>query len=66
MTTKEAMDYVVKAGTPVAFIAKNIGKDPTTISKWWHGKTKLSAATEEDLKQEIIRLKAFWDKIDLN
>lgn len=66
MTTKEAMDYVVKAGTPVAFIAKNIGRDPTTISKWWHGKTKLSAETEEDLKQEILRLKAFWDAIQLD
>ena len=65
MTTKEAMDYVVEAGTPVAFIAKNIGRDPTTISKWWHGKTRLSAETEQDLRQEILRLKALWDKINL-
>ena len=66
MTIKEALGYAVEAGTPIAFIAKNIGKDPTTINKWYHNKNNLSPQTEEQVKQELLRLKAFWDKVDLD
>lgn len=66
MTVKEALDLAYQAGTPIAFIAKNIGRDPSTLNKWLRGTSRgLSLTTEEDVAKEIKRLKQIWDKIDI-
>ena len=66
MTTKQAMDLVIQSGVPIANIAKTIGKDPSTISKWWHGRSNLSQQTQLDVRNQIKRLKEIWNRIDLD
>ena len=66
MTTKQAMDLVIQSGVPIANIAKAIGKDPSTISKWWHGRSNLSEQTQLDVRNQIKRLKEIWNRIDLD
>lgn len=66
MNTKEALISARDAGTPIAWIAKNIGKDPSTIHKWMRGTSKyLKAETEEDLINELRRIKAIWTSIEI-
>lgn len=40
MDTREILLKISEAGTPIAFLAKNINKDPSTISKWMRGSSK--------------------------
>jgi len=66
METKEALQIVRDVGTSIAFIAKSIGKDPSTINKWVHGSSKyLSVETEEKLKEKIREIKTVWEKINI-
>ena len=66
METKEALQAAHNAGTSISFIAKGIGKDPSTISKWLRGTNKyLAIETEEDLKNKIREIKSLWEQIDI-
>lgn len=66
MKTKEALQAAYNAGTPIAFIAKGIGKDPSTINKWLRGTSKyLASETEEDLKNKIREIKSLWEQINI-
>lgn len=66
METKDALRAAHDAGTPIAFIAKGIGKDPSTINKWLRGTSKyLATETEEDLKNKIREIKSLWEEIDI-
>lgn len=65
MTIFEALKFAVEAGTPAAFIAKKIGKDPSTVQKWLRGKSNVSEETQEDIKQQLKKIKAIWDKINI-
>lgn len=66
METKEALQIAREAGTSISFIAKGIGKDPSTISKWLRGTSKyLSVDTENLLKNKIREIKALWQKIEI-
>lgn len=63
---KEALQKAYEAGTPVAFIAKNIGKDPSTLHKWMRGNSKyLSKETEEAMLDELRHIKNLWEEIDI-
>lgn len=64
--TQEALQKAYEAGTPIAFIAKNIGKDPSTLNKWLRGSSKyLRKETEEDLIDELRRIKELWNNIEI-
>ena len=66
LTPKEALQAVADAGTPIALIAKNINKDPSTLHKWLRGTSKyLSKEAEEDMIEEIRRIKQLWERIDI-
>ena len=66
MDTREILLKISEAGTPIAFLAKNINKDPSTISKWMRGSSKyLSKQTEEELISEIRRIKQLWEEIEI-
>lgn len=54
---------VAAIGHPMAAIAKNIGKDPSTLNKWLKGTRKVSPEVEEAVKKEIVRLKNEWMKV---
>lgn len=54
---------VAAIGHPMAAIAKNIGKDPSTLNKWLKGTRKVSPEVEEAVKKEILRLKNEWELI---
>ena len=56
---------VAAIGHPMAAIAKNIGKDPSTLNKWLKGTRNVSPEVEEAVKKEILRLKSEWMKIDV-
>lgn len=66
METKDALQAAHDAGTPISFIAKGIGKDPSTISKWLRGTSKyLATETEDDLRKKLHEIKCLWEKIDI-
>lgn len=66
MTTQEALIAAKNAGTPLAFIAKNINKDPSTLGKWARGTSQYMAyKTEQDIIEEIRRIKKLWEEIDI-
>lgn len=66
MTTQEALLAANQAGTPIAFIAKNISKDPSTVGKWLRGTSKyMSMQTEADIKEELRRIKKLWEQIEI-
>lgn len=66
MDTRTALLQAQEAGTAISFIAKNIGKDPSTVHKWMRGTNKyLSEATEKDVINELRRIKQLWEKIDV-
>lgn len=66
MTVKEALLRANEIGFPMAALAKRIGKDPSTINKWTRGLSRLSAQTEEDVKQEILKAKQQWAEIEID
>ena len=66
LDTQKLLQQVNETGTPIAFIAKNIGKDPSTLHKWMRGTSKyLAAETQEKLIQEIKRIKQLWENIEV-
>ena len=63
---KEALQKASEAGTSIAFIAKNIGRDTSTVHKWMRGTSKyLSQETEESLLAELRRLRDIWNSMDI-
>ena len=66
MTVLEALIKVKEIGHPIANIAKAIGKDPSTLQKWTTGKSNnVSVELQQDILNEIRRLKEEWMKIDV-
>ena len=66
MDTRKLLTQVNETGTPIALIAKNIGKDPSTLHKWMRGTSKyLAEQTEKDLINEIQRIKLLWENIEI-
>lgn len=66
LDTQKLLQQVNKTGTPIAFIAKNIKKDPSTLHKWMRGTSKyLAAKTQEELVKEVKRIKQLWENIEV-
>lgn len=66
LDTQELLRQVYETGTPIAFIAKNIGKDPSTLQKWMRGTSPyFSEKAQEELIQEIKRIKKLWENINI-
>ena len=55
---KEALQKASEAGTSIAFIAKNVGRDTSTVHN-------LSQETEESLLAELRRLRDIWNSMDI-
>lgn len=60
-----ALQQVSDLGYSVAAIAKRIGRDPSTLHKWLKGTRTPSVEIQEKVREEIIRLKNEWMKIDI-
>lgn len=66
MDAREILNKVSASGFPIATIAKRIGKDPSTLQKWARGTSPyLSEKTQQDLLNEIKRIKQIWNEIDI-
>lgn len=53
----------VDAGLPISYVAKKIGKDPSTLNKWLHGTRNVSSEIEEAVKQVLLEIKEKWRNI---
>jgi len=53
----------VDAGLPISYVAKKIGKDPSTLNKWLHGTRKVSNEIEEAVEQVLLEIKEKWRNI---
>ena len=53
----------VDAGLPISYVAKKIGKDPSTLNKWLHGTRNVSAEIEKAVKQILLEIKEKWRNI---
>ena len=66
MNLCEILKEIQECGTSIAFIAKQINKDPSTISKWMRGTSKyLSQDTEEEIKKELRRIQMIWKELEI-
>lgn len=63
MDIRYEFEKAVAAGLPISFVAKKIGKDPSTLNKWLHGNRKVSIEIEEEVKQVLLELKKLWMNI---
>lgn len=63
MNIRNELQKVVNLGVPIAFIAKKIGKDPSTLNKWLHGVSNVSKEVELAVECELKRMKAEWDNV---
>lgn len=53
----------VDAGLPISYVAKKIGKDPSTLNKWLHGTRNVSNEIEEAVEQVLLEIKEKWRNI---
>lgn len=51
-------------GTSLAFIARKMKRDPSTLNKWLHNGTNISEETEQNLIEALMEIKEFWDKVE--
>lgn len=65
MDILEAIQKVHELGYPIATIAKQINRDPSTLNKWIKGTRNVSEDIEEAVRNEIRRLKEEWLNIDI-
>lgn len=64
--TRTALEEISRMGYAVSTIAKNIGCDQSTLSKWMRGTSKyLSEKKQEELIDELRRMKEFWVNLDI-
>lgn len=65
MTLKESLAAIIETGYPAATIAKNIGRDPATLYRWLKQERNISEQVQNEIREELLRLKAEWDKIEI-
>lgn len=53
----------VDAGLPISYVAKKIGKDPSTLNKWLHGTRNVSTEIEEAVERILLEIKEKWRNI---
>ena len=63
MNIRDELQKASDLGTSIASIAKRIGKDPSTLNKWLHGTRNVSKEVENDVANELKRIKDGWMNI---
>lgn len=63
MDIRKELIKAVELGYPLAAIAKHIGKDPSTLHKWYKGTRNVSPEVERLVEKELLRLKGLWNEI---
>lgn len=53
----------VDAGLPISYVAKRIGKDPSTLNKWVHGTRNVSNEIEKAVENILLEIKEKWMNI---
>lgn len=51
-------------GTSLAFIARKMGRDPSTLNKWLRNGANISEETKQNLIEALIEIKNFWKQIE--
>lgn len=63
MNIKEELQKAINTGLPISVIAKKIGKDPSTLSKWLHGTRNVSNEIEIAVYNILLEIKEQWKNI---
>lgn len=63
MNIRFEFQKAVDAGLPISYVAKKIGKDPSTLNKWLHGTRNVSIEIEEAVEQILLEIKEKWRNI---
>lgn len=63
MKIKEQLQFFVDNGMSLSYIAKSMGVDLTTLSKWLHGQKGLSSKNEEKLYYTLRNIAAQFQQI---
>ena len=56
---------VLNLGVSIRFLARKIGRDHTTLSKWLQGERNISTEVEQELIATLKELKAQWNDIQV-
>jgi len=48
-----------------AFLAKSIGRDPSTLNKWLKGTRNVSEEFKVDLANKLRELREIWMELDI-
>lgn len=57
MNVREEFNKIIDIGIPISKVAKRIGRDSSTLNKWYHEKTNISEETEQAIIVFMIDLK---------
>jgi len=63
MNIRFEFQKAVDAGLPISYVAKKIGKDPSTLNKWLHGTRNVSTEIEEAVERILLEIKEKWRNI---
>lgn len=56
MTVKEKLDFCVKHGMTIKYIAERMSVEPSTLSKWLHGQKGITHKNEHLLELTLITI----------
>lgn len=56
MTVKEKLDFCVKHGMTIKYIAERMSVEPSTLSKWLHGQKGITHKNENLLELTLITI----------
>lgn len=65
MKTKILCQQIVDLGIPIAFIARKINRDATTINHWLKGHSNLAPNTEENLYQVLKEIRQSFINLEI-
>lgn len=63
MDLKEECQKAIDCGMSMRFLARKIGHDHSTLSKWLHGERNISNEIQNKLIIVLRNLKEQWDNI---
>ena len=66
MDLRIAFQKAKEAGLLPGTLARRIGRCPETLYKWADGTRNLSVQVQEEVLDELRRIKAMWEEIDLD
>lgn len=62
---EECLKVIEQSGVTAAFLAKSIGRDPSTLNKWLKGTRNVSEEFKVDLANKLRELRDIWMEIDI-